>query len=486
MASAKGGVGKTTTSINLGTALAARDLDVVVVELDLAMANVVDFLTLPFDEEADPSMHDVLAGDVPVADAVYDAPGGASVAPSGTSLDALGSVDVSRLPEVVEELSNWFDVVVLDTGAGVNSATTTAMAAADETILVSTPRVASVRDTEKTRQIVERNGGRVRGVVITHGGTGSSPGSARLSEFLEVELLCTVPQDATIQESQDVGTPVVERRPDSEAALAYAEAADALVESVTGEGAEDEISGGESADDPSAGEQSAGEPAAADRRDSPSGSTPSKEALEAEGWTFPGAGDADVGAAAASQPEGAVAADGESTAERATAGEPKSAEPESAEPNSSEPATGGPVDDRPTPDRPDSPDPMSDDPLPADSTLDDPGDDGPAPDDDGPAVGDYDPAEEIVRAISADGGDPDSAVDDGPAVPGIERMPEPPQPSEPPERPTTDRPQPEESEPVPDEDESVPDADGDADEADGESDASDSLAGRVSSLLRRR
>jgi len=53
------GVGKTTTSINLGTALAAQGRDVVVVELDLAMANVVDFLSLDFDDGADPSMHDV-------------------------------------------------------------------------------------------------------------------------------------------------------------------------------------------------------------------------------------------------------------------------------------------------------------------------------------------------------------------------------------------------------------------------------------------
>ncbi|MCU4801045.1 P-loop NTPase [Halobacteria archaeon HArc-gm2] len=306
VASAKGGVGKTTTSINLGTSLAARNLDVVVVELDLAMANVVDFLALDFDDEADPSMHDVLAGDVPVTAALYDAPGGATVAPSGTALDALGAIDMNHLPDAIETLRDRFDVVVLDTGAGVNSATTTAVSVADRTILVSTPRVASVRDTEKTRTIVEKRGGEVAGLVLTQDGTGSSPGSDRLAGFLEVPLLCKVPQDASIHESQDAGVPVVERLPESDAARAYVDGAASLAESrlesdepegtaaVESETSADEFA---AVNEPTTettptGSDAGHEPTRAP--DEPATPPPSKETLEADGWTFPGAGDTET------------------------------------------------------------------------------------------------------------------------------------------------------------------------------------------------
>jgi len=63
VAGTKGGVGKTTTSINLGTAFALAGRETIVVELELAMANIADFLALNCDPEADTTLHDVLADD---------------------------------------------------------------------------------------------------------------------------------------------------------------------------------------------------------------------------------------------------------------------------------------------------------------------------------------------------------------------------------------------------------------------------------------
>lgn len=266
VAGAKGGVGKTTTSINLGVALRDHGFDVVVVELDLAMANVVDFLSLPFDQDTHPSMHDVLAGDAAVTDVIVEAPGDVAVAPSTTALDGLDAVDISRLPDVIDAFADRFDAVVVDTAAGMNSATTAAIGAADETILVSTPRVASVRDAKKTRTLVETGGGEVIGVVMSKAGTGTAPESRRLASFLGVDLLCAVPDDESVPSSQDAGVPVVERRPDSGPARAYVEGAATIAESIT-------------------------DASASGSDDETTELPPSKESLEARGWLFPGESD---------------------------------------------------------------------------------------------------------------------------------------------------------------------------------------------------
>jgi septum site-determining protein MinD len=221
VAGAKGGVGKTTTSLNLATSVAARGGDTVVVELDLAMANLVDFLSLETGLDDAPTVHEVLAGQADVAEAIRAAPGGIDVVPSGVTLDGFTGARVDRLPALLDPLLDEYDRIVLDTGAGLSRETVVPLALADEVVLVSTPRVAAVRDVEKTKRLAERVDTPVGGVVFTKSGTGSAPPPSELAEFLDVELLGHVPEDAAVPASQDAGEPVVAHASDSRAATAY-------------------------------------------------------------------------------------------------------------------------------------------------------------------------------------------------------------------------------------------------------------------------
>jgi len=170
VAGAKGGVGKTTTTLDLAAALANAGHAVVVVEADLAMANAVDFLDLPAEAGSGPTLHDVLADTTPVSEATYAAPGGFDIVPSGVDLAGFAAAGIESLDPVVEQLRPEYDAVLIDTPAGVTRETLYPVEIADETVLVSTPRAASVRDADKTVEMIERLGGTVRGVVFTRSG----------------------------------------------------------------------------------------------------------------------------------------------------------------------------------------------------------------------------------------------------------------------------------------------------------------------------
>lgn len=227
IAGAKGGVGKTTTSINLGAALTAAGADVAVVDADLAMANVVDFLSLGEGS----TLHDVLADRASVADAVRETPAG-TVLPCGTDLGGYADADVDALVDVVDDLQSTHDLVLLDTGAGVSYETVLPLAIADATVLVSTPRVAAVRDASKTAELVERVAREVLGIVFTQSGTGRSPPVERIASFVGTDLLGHVGDDPAIPDSQDRRQPVVTAAPESEAAVAYRAIAGKIARSV--------------------------------------------------------------------------------------------------------------------------------------------------------------------------------------------------------------------------------------------------------------
>jgi len=225
VAGAKGGVGKTTTAVNLGVALAEAGETVAIVEMDLAMANIVDFLQF----EPERTLHDVLSGTVTTTKALYAVEERLHVLPAGTELADFNAINVAALAPVVRSLRPAYDWIILDTAAGVSPETIYPLRLSDEVIIVSTPRVASIRDAKKTIELADRVNGTVGGVVLVRAGTGQAPPPERLAGFLNTDLLGSVPNDPTVAEAQDRSQPVSTYNPDSPAAEAYQRIADSLI-----------------------------------------------------------------------------------------------------------------------------------------------------------------------------------------------------------------------------------------------------------------
>ncbi|USZ66925.1 cell division ATPase MinD [Halorussus salilacus] len=217
IASGKGGVGKTTTAINLGAMLADRDHSVVVVDTDLGMANLAGFLDF---EVESPTLHEVLADEATAEEAVYAAPGDIDVLPSATDIEAFAKSNPANLRGVVADLREEYDYVLLDTGAGVSYDSLVPLALADAVLLVATPDVASVRDTAKTGELAERVGTEVAGAVLAQRGS-DILNADDVEDTLGTEVLAVVPSDEAVPMGIDAGRPLAAFAPNAPAGQAY-------------------------------------------------------------------------------------------------------------------------------------------------------------------------------------------------------------------------------------------------------------------------
>ncbi len=220
VASGKGGVGKTTITANVGIALAQKNFKVLLIDADIAMAN----LSLLLGMQASPiTLHDVLVGESTVEDAIYEGPAGLNFIPSGLSLESYKRVDTERLEAVVKEVAPKYDFVLLDAPPGIEKNVMSSLAAADEILLITMPTSPSIADVLKTKIVGQRLGSNPIAVVVNFSmGEKGEIANEDIMKMLELPVYGTIPYDPEVRRSfmQQKVQPIILRKPSSPASIA--------------------------------------------------------------------------------------------------------------------------------------------------------------------------------------------------------------------------------------------------------------------------
>ncbi len=165
VASGKGGVGKTNLAVNLGIALVRLGRRVILVDVDIGLANADVLLGI----QPRFNLGNVLAGEVGALDALVPCPGGIQLlaGSSASSFSDLSEAERSFLSSSFRQLEACADFIIIDTGAGISRNVIEFCRASEEVLVVTTPEPTAITDGYALVKAIarEKGHGRIRLVV---------------------------------------------------------------------------------------------------------------------------------------------------------------------------------------------------------------------------------------------------------------------------------------------------------------------------------
>src|SRR3989338_2108915 len=161
--SGKGGVGKTTTAINLGLALTKYGRDTLVLDGNIFAPNLGLYLGVPF---LPITLHDAIQGKNHITEAAYLHPVGLKIIPSALSFASFQNVDYKKLSEVLQELKQYGEIILVDTYAELGKESASVIKAVDKVLVVTNPDLPSMTDALRAVKVSEKLGKEVIGVVV--------------------------------------------------------------------------------------------------------------------------------------------------------------------------------------------------------------------------------------------------------------------------------------------------------------------------------
>lgn len=210
--SGKGGVGKTTTTANVGAGLASLGQKVVLIDTDIGLRNLD--VVMGLENRIVYNLVDVIEGNCRIKQALikdkrYQ---GLYLMPSAQTRDK-NAVSPEQMRKLVQALKDNFDFIILDCPAGIEQGFKNAIAGADRAIVVTTPEVSAIRDADRIIGLLEANDIRKMDLIVNRLRPdmikrGDMMSVEDVTDILAIPLIGAIPDDESVVIATNQGEPL--------------------------------------------------------------------------------------------------------------------------------------------------------------------------------------------------------------------------------------------------------------------------------------
>ena len=213
--SGKGGVGKTTTTANIGTGLAKLGKKVVMIDTDTGLRNLD--VVLGLENRIVYNLVDVVEGNCRLKQAMITDKRCPYLylLPTAQTRDksAISPEQMIKLVDEIKADPENFDYILLDCPAGIEQGFQNAIVAADRALVVTTPEVSAIRDADRIVGLLDANGLKDREDLIVNRirmvNRGEMMSIADVNDILQLNVIGAVPDDENIVVATNKGQPLV-------------------------------------------------------------------------------------------------------------------------------------------------------------------------------------------------------------------------------------------------------------------------------------